>query len=180
MINFITKYKNCPLCKLSQSRIQVVIGRGVVPAPLLITGEAPGEMEDLVGKPFVGRSGKLLDELLKDMGVKENEYYITNTVLCHPPKNRNPEPDEIEVCRPRLIEHINIINPKVILAVGTFAAQTLSNSKEKISQLRKNNELKYENIPLVCTFHPSFSLRAGGKYNNDICFDILRATRWYW
>lgn len=177
---FIEKYSNCRACVLCENRTQVVFGRGTMPAPLLIIGEAPGQDEDKQGKPFVGRSGKLLDRLLKEMDVQDYEFYITNVCLCRPPDNRDPLPEEIEACRQRLSEHVEMIDPKVILALGRFAAQALSGSKEKITQLRTHNGLYYEGIPMVAEFHPSYSLHNGNKFDSDIAQGILKATKYYW
>lgn len=152
------KIKGCTLCSLSKSRTLAVPGTGNPKAKLFIVGEGPGHEEDLQGKPFVGAAGQLLTKILASIGFTREEVFITNIVKCRPPNNRNPLPNEIQSCFPYLIAQIEAIKPKLICALGTFAAQTLLNTDEKISKLRGKFH-DYRGIPLLATFHPAFLLR---------------------
>ncbi|RMF92311.1 MAG: uracil-DNA glycosylase [Candidatus Schekmanbacteria bacterium] len=148
----------CIECRLHKERTNLVFGDGNPEAKIMFVGEAPGRDEDIQGKPFVGRAGKLLTDMIKAMGFKREEVYIANIIKCRPPQNRNPIKDEIEMCEPYLRKQIEIIKPKIIIALGTFAAQTLLKSEEKISQLR-GKFAYYEDIKLLPTYHPAFLLR---------------------
>ena len=128
----------------------------------MFVGEAPGEEEDLQGRPFVGRAGQLLTKIIQAMGFERNEVYIANILKCRPPGNRNPEPDEIATCEPFLIKQTAIIHPAVICALGTFAAQTLLKTDRKISALRGRFH-DYHGIRLMPTFHPAYLLRNPGE-----------------
>jgi uracil-DNA glycosylase len=151
---------DCTRCKLHrQGRRQVVFGVGNPDADLMFVGEAPGEEEDIQGEPFVGRAGQLLTKIIEAMGLTREQVYIANVVKCRPPGNRNPEADEIETCEPFLFRQIDAIQPKVIVALGTFAAQTLLRSKEPISRLRGHVH-RYRGVSLVPTFHPAYLLRS--------------------
>lgn len=152
------KIGNCRRCKLSKGRTHIVFGTGNPGARLLFVGEGPGEEEDRQGKPFVGKAGELLTKMIGAMELTREEVYIANVVKCRPPGNRNPEADEIEACRPFLDEQIAIIDPGVICALGTFAAQTLLDTTTKISALRGRIHTKgrYKIAP---TFHPAYLLR---------------------
>lgn len=149
---------NCHRCKLYKTRTQIVFGVGNPRAELIFVGEAPGRDEDLQGEPFVGEAGQLLTKIIKSMGLKREDVYIANVVKCRPPENRNPEPDEIESCEPFLLRQLEIIKPKIICALGTFAAQTLLRTKEKISALR-GNFYYYHDIKVIPTYHPAYLLR---------------------
>lgn len=126
----------CTRCPLHRTRTQVVFGSGSEYAALVFIGEAPGADEDLQGKPFVGRAGQLLTRLLKEIGIPREEVYITNVVKCRPPNNRNPQPDEIAACEPYLSRQMEVIQPKLICTLGSFAAQTLLKTQQPISRLR--------------------------------------------
>jgi len=158
---------DCTRCKLHGGRTHLVFGTGDPEAELMFVGEAPGEDEDRLGEPFVGKAGQLLTRIIQAMGLQREKVYIANIIKCRPPKNRNPEPDEIETCSPFLRRQIEIIRPKVICALGNFAAQTLLRTEQKISQLRG----RFHALPLelsggatpetkvMPTFHPAYLLR---------------------
>ncbi len=155
------EYKHCTLCALSQTRTQVVFGSGNPEARLLFVGEAPGFDEDRQGKPFVGKAGQLLTKIIEAMKLKREEVYIANCLKCRPPDNRNPLPTEIATCQPILMKQIAIIQPKIICALGKFAAQTLLKTEEPISRLRGRFH-DFSGIPLMPTFHPAYLLRNPG------------------
>jgi DNA polymerase len=125
-------------------------------------GEAPGAEEDAQGVPFVGAAGQLLTRIIEAMGLRRDDVYIANIIKCRPPGNRNPQPDEIASCEPFLIAQLDIIKPKAICALGTFAAQTLLKTKTPISRLRGHWHA-YQDIPLMPTFHPAYLLRNPGE-----------------
>jgi len=150
----------CTACRLSEGRTQVVFGMGDPAAELMFVGEGPGAEEDRQGLPFVGRSGKLLDRLMaEEMGLTRESAYIANVVKCRPPENRNPEPDEIAACEPFLMRQIDAVRPKVIVALGKFAAHTLLRSAIPITRLR-GNWGHYQGVKLMPTFHPAYLLRS--------------------
>jgi DNA polymerase len=150
----------CQRCRLSQSRTQTVFGRGNPAARWLFVGEAPGEQEDLQGLPFVGPAGKLLDNMLAALGLdREQDIYIANVLKCRPPKNRNPQGDEIAACQPYLRQQIALQQPAVIVALGRFAAQTLLDSEASIGSLRGRVH-QYAGVPLVVSYHPAYLLRS--------------------
>ncbi len=165
--------ENCRLCRLCEGRKHIVFGVGSPHAKLMFVGEAPGRDEDLQGEPFVGRAGQLLNKIIEAMGLSRESVYIANVVKCRPPENRNPAPDEISTCEPFLLRQIELIQPKIIVCLGTFAAQTLLMTEEKITSLRgvfqswPNKIVKkhfetplIENSLLVMpTYHPAFLLR---------------------
>ncbi len=148
----------CTRCKLAPKRTNLVYGVGNPAAELMFVGEGPGADEDAQGEPFVGKAGQLLTRMIEAMGYRRDEVYIANVVKCRPPGNRNPEPDEIAACEPFLKAQLAVIKPKLICALGTFAAQTLLRTKEPISRLRGRFHA-YEGIPLLPTFHPAYLLR---------------------
>lgn len=151
--------KGCVKCRLSESRTQVVFGRGSVAADLVIVGEAPGSEEDRTGLPFVGRAGKLLDLLLLSVGFDRESVYICNVLKCRPPSNRDPAADEVATCAPYLHGQLEAIRPSVLLAVGKFAAQMLTGTESGIGQLRGRVH-EYRGVPLVATYHPAYLLRS--------------------
>ncbi len=149
----------CTRCKLSGlGRKQVVFGVGSAEAELVFVGEGPGFEEDKQGVPFVGKAGQLLTKMIGAMGLSRDDVYICNVVKCRPPKNRNPEPDEIATCEPFLVKQLEIIQPKVIVALGKFAAQTLLRSQTPISRMRGQWH-EYNGVKLMPTFHPAYLLR---------------------
>jgi len=152
------KVLKCKKCDLYKSRTNVVLGEGSPNAELMFVGEAPGKDEDLQGKPFVGRAGKLLGKIIEAMGLKREDVYIANILKDRPPDNRNPQEDEIKACIPYLKEQIKIIQPKVICALGTFAAQKLLEEETTISKLRGKFYV-YEGIKFMPTYHPAYLLR---------------------
>jgi len=149
---------DCTRCKLHSGRTHLVYGVGSADATLMFVGEGPGADEDLQGIPFVGRAGQLLTQIIKAMGFERDDVYIANVVKCRPPNNRNPEPDEIEQCEPFLMRQIDVINPRVIVALGKFAAQTLLRTEEPISRLRGRFH-SLGRVDVMPTFHPSYLLR---------------------
>ena len=152
-----TIIKNCKKCKLHETRINTVFGEGSANAKVMIIGEAPGKDEDISGKPFVGRAGKLLTEILSSINLERNDIFITNTVKCRPPENRNPHDDEIKSCSGYLDEQIKLINPKVIVLLGKIAANRILNIDEPISNLRgKKYFIKENNIPIIVFYPPNF------------------------
>ena len=146
----------CKLCSLG--RKQIVFGVGNPNADLMFVGEAPGRDEDIQGVPFVGRAGQKLTQIIEAIGLTRDDVYIANVIKCRPPNNRNPEPDEVEKCEPFLFQQIDTIKPKVIVALGTFAAKSLLKSTDSISRLR-GRVYDYRGAKLVPTFHPAFLLR---------------------
>jgi len=149
----------CTACGLHAVRRNPVFARGNARSRLMIVGEAPGEEEDKTGLPFVGRAGKLLDTLLQAVGFPRDSVYICNVLKCRPPNNRNPLPNEVASCSGFLRSQIDIIAPRVLLAVGKFAAQTLVQSEESIGRLRGQIH-QYNKIPVVVTYHPAYLLRS--------------------
>lgn len=150
----------CTRCKLSRlGRSQVVFGVGNPKAELMFVGEAPGRDEDLQGEPFVGRAGQLLTKIIEAIGLSRDQVYIANVIKCRPPENRNPEPDEVATCEPFLFRQVDVIRPKVIVALGTFAAKALLRTDDPISRLR-GRIYAYRGAKLVPTFHPAFLLRS--------------------
>ena len=150
---------HCTACKLAATRTQGVLGVGDRDADWLVIGEAPGADEDAQGEPFVGQAGKLLDAMLASIGLSRGDnVYITNVLKSRPPGNRNPEPDEVASCRPYLLAQIELIQPKLILALGRFAAQSLLDTDEAIARLRGRVH-RFRNVPLVVTYHPAYLLR---------------------
>jgi uracil-DNA glycosylase family 4 len=148
----------CTRCRLHKGRNNIVMGQGNPNASLMFVGEGPGRDEDIQGLAFVGRAGKLLTKIIEAMGFTREEVFIGNVVKCRPPENRNPENDEIATCIPFLDKQIAAIKPKVIVCLGTFAAQTLLNTDEKISHLR-GKCLDRDGVTIVPTYHPAFCLR---------------------
>jgi uracil-DNA glycosylase len=150
---------DCNRCKLhGLGRKQIVFGVGNPTADLMFVGEAPGADEDEQGEPFVGRAGQLLTKIIEAIGLKREDVYIANVIKCRPPGNRNPEPDEVERCQPFLFRQIDAIKPKVIVALGKFAAQALLQTTEPITRIR-GRQSKYRGATLIPTFHPAYLLR---------------------
>tara|TARA_B100002051_G_scaffold170128_1_gene160830 strand:+ start:3217 stop:3927 length:711 start_codon:yes stop_codon:yes gene_type:complete len=151
--------KNCEKCNLSLTRNKIVFGSGDPNADLLLVGEGPGEEEDSKGKPFVGNAGKLLDKILNAIGfARDDNVFIANIVKCRPPENRNPLASEVEQCTPYLIKQINLIKPKLIVALGKVAGQTLLKQDLLIKDMRKNTYF-FNNIRIIVTYHPAALLR---------------------
>ena len=149
----------CTKCALHQTRTQTVFGVGDENADWMLIGEAPGAEEDRLGDPFVGQAGKLLDSMLAAIGLsRQKNVYIANVLKCRPPGNRNPSPEEVEQCSPHLLQQIELVKPKLILAMGRFAAQTLLKTDASISSLRGRVH-RYAGLPLIVTYHPAYLLR---------------------
>jgi uracil-DNA glycosylase len=165
---------DCPRCKLAtQGRTQVVFGVGNPNADLMFVGEAPGADEDIQGIPFVGKAGQLLTKMILAINFERDQVYIANVIKCRPPGNRNPEPDEIAACEPFLFQQIDAIKPRVIVALGAFAAKTLLRTEEPISRLR-GRVYDFRGAKLIPTFHPSFLLRSPDR-KRDAWEDLKRA-----
>jgi DNA polymerase len=156
-----TAVSTCTACPLHASAKNPVPGEGNASADLMFVGEAPGATEDELGRPFVGAAGQLLDKIIGAIKLSRNDVYICNVLKHRPPGNRNPMPDEVQACSPFLLRQIELIQPKVIVALGTFAAQTLLNTKEGIGKLRGKVH-RYYGVPLVVTYHPAALLRNPG------------------
>ena len=167
----------CNKCRLSQQRTQGVPGQGNTKAWLMVVGEGPGYEEDRQGRPFVGPAGELLTRMLKAIDLNREDVYITNVVKCRPPENRVPREDEVQSCFHFLTEEINSLHPKLLLALGGSAAQTLARSKDRISQLRREN-LSFEGISVKATYHPAFLLR-NPEYKKEAWEDLKEVRRFY-
>ena len=164
----------CTRCKLhTLGRRQVVFGVGNPSADLMFVGEAPGADEDVQGIPFVGRAGQLLTKMIQAINLERDQVYIANVIKCRPPENRNPEPDEVATCEPFLFQQIDAINPKVIVALGSFAAKALLRSNDSISRLR-GRIYDFRGAKLIPTFHPAFLLRSPDR-KRDAWEDLKRA-----
>ena len=162
---------NCTRCELSSSRTNTVFGVGSTEADWLIIGEAPGAEEDRRGEPFVGRAGQLLDQMLFAVGQSRDDVFIANILKCRPPNNRDPKPAEADACREYLERQIELIQPKIILAVGKIAAQNLLGSDDPVGRMRgRPHELG--GIPLIVTYHPAYLLRSPSQKRkswSDLC-----------
>jgi uracil-DNA glycosylase family 4 len=152
----------CQRCPLSNSRKNAVPGEGNRNADLMFVGEAPGRDEDMQGKPFIGRAGQLLTRIIKAMNYERGDVYITNVVKCRPPKNREPNPDEIEACQAYLLEQIDLIDPRVIVTLGNVAAHFFIPSRSGVTALR-GNFYPFNDILVMPTFHPSYLVRNQGN-----------------
>jgi uracil-DNA glycosylase family 4 len=167
--------RGCTLCSLAHGRTNVVFGMGNPDADLMFVGEGPGADEDRQGLPFVGRSGRLLDQLMmEEMGVTRDSCYIGNVVKCRPPGNRDPLPDEIATCRPYLERQLDIIDPRVVVTLGNFASKLLLGTNEGITRLR-GRAFPFRDGVLVPTFHPAAVLRSGGEQLAQMRADLVRA-----
>ena len=155
---FYREIKDCTKCSLSKSRTNLVFGVGNPKADIVLVGEAPGKNEDLQGEPFIGRGGKLLDKILEAINLNRKKVFILNVLKCRPPENRDPKPQEILECEPHLKKQLELINPKLIVALGRIAAMTLLKTKDSLTNMR-NKIHKYEKIDLIVTYHPAALLR---------------------
>ena len=176
---------SCTACGLCRGRTNTVFGSGNQAAHWMIVGEAPGEQEDLRGEPFVGKSGQLLDSMLRALQLTREDdtparqVYIANTLKCRPPANRNPEPGELAQCEPFLIRQIELVRPGIILAMGRFAVQALLCSTEPVGRLRGRVH-RYHGVPLVVTYHPAYLLRNPqdkARAWDDLCLAREAASR---
>jgi DNA polymerase len=168
---------DCQRCPLARGRTTVVFGEGDPDADLLIVGEGPGHDEDIQGRPFVGRSGKLLDRLLdEEIGLARSAVYIANVVKCRPPGNRDPLPDEIEACRPWLTAQVELIAPGVVLTLGNFSTKLLLQTTDGIRKVRgRTYPWGPSGAVLVPTYHPAAALRGGGEVLAEMRADFVRA-----
>ena len=166
--------KGCTRCPLHRTRTNIVLGEGPSHTKLMLIGEAPGREEDLEGRPFVGRAGKLLDQMLKAIDIRRTDVYITNVVKCRPPCNRNPESEEIEACLPYLRKQIMVISPKIICTLGLIAAQTVLGTTEPLSRLRGRVH-QLDHLKVVVTYHPAFLLRFPA--NKRLAFEDLKLLK---
>jgi uracil-DNA glycosylase family 4 len=167
---------DCTRCKLhGQGRKQIVFGVGNPNADLMFVGEAPGADEDIQGIPFVGRAGQLLTKIIEAIGLTRDDVYIANVIKCRPPQNRNPEQDEVDTCEPFLFRQIDLIKPKVIVALGSFAARTLLATLDPISRLR-GRVYSYRGATLIPTFHPAYLLRNPSS-KRDVWEDMKQVRR---
>jgi len=168
----------CRRCRLHESRTQTVFGVGNPDADWMIVGEAPGAEEDRRGEPFVGRAGKLLDEMLRAVGHGRDSVFIANILKCRPPNNRDPQPDESNECRGYLERQIELIQPRIILAVGRIAAQLLLETDTPVGRLRGSRH-QLGDTPLVVTYHPAYLLRSPSQKRkawDDLCLAMRIAT----
>lgn len=167
----------CTLCALAGGRLQVVFGEGDPHASLMVVGEAPGRDEDREGRPFVGRSGRLLDRLLaEEAGLARDEVYIANVVKCRPPGNRDPLPAEVEACRPYLDAQVRLVDPAVVVTLGNFATRSLLGSRLGITALRgRVHPGGPAGAAVVPTFHPAAALRGGAEVLACMRADFVRA-----
>lgn len=161
---------DCTRCQLHKGRRTIVFGAGNPHAELMFVGEAPGADEDAQGVPFVGQAGQLLTKIIAAIGLTRDDVYIANVIKCRPPGNRNPEPVEVATCEPFLFRQVDIIQPKVIVALGTFAAQALLKSTTPISRLRGQVYDFRSGVKLIPTFHPAYLLR--NRNNTDLKRDV--------
>lgn len=167
----------CTACSLSQSRNHTVFGEGPEQADWLLVGEAPGQQEDRQGKPFVGRAGQLLTQMIRALDKTREQMFIANTLKCRPPGNRDPLPEELQACEPYLLKQIELIQPKVILALGRISAQALLKSDQPLGQLR-GQVYQYgpDKIPLIVTYHPAYLLRNPAD-KAEVWSDLLLAHK---
>ena len=177
----------CQACALSQSRTQTVFGIGHIEADWMIVGEAPGEQEDKQGEPFVGRAGELLDRMLEAVGLTRAEapasqqVFIANVLKCRPPANRNPLPQEVAQCEPYLLRQMALVQPRVVLAMGRFAVQSLLKSSEPLGKLRGRVH-QVQGVPVIVTYHPAYLLRSPADKAlawDDLCLarEVLAQAR---
>ena len=165
------RVSGCQRCELAATRTQTVFGAGRPGARWMIVGEAPGAEEDRRGEPFVGRAGKLLDEMLRAVGESRDSVFIANTLKCRPPNNRDPKADEVAACRPYLDRQIELVSPDIVLAVGRIAAQNLLGSDLPLGRLRGQRHQLGE-TPLIVTYHPAYLLRSPSQKRkawDDLC-----------
>jgi len=171
------RVSTCKLCRLCEKRTQTVFGVGDRQADWMLIGEAPGENEDKQGEPFVGQAGKLLDNMLRAVSLTRSEnVYIANVIKCRPPGNRNPEPDEVARCEPYLRRQVALVKPRLIVAMGRFAAQSLLKTEASIASLRGRAH-EYAGVPVIVTYHPAYLLRSlpeKAKAWADLC--LAQAT----
>jgi len=167
---------DCKRCKLHRTRQTLVFGEGSEKAKLMFIGEGPGYDEDVQGRPFVGKAGQLLTKIIQSIHLQREEVYIANIIKCRPPQNRNPEPDEIQSCYPFLMNQIQAIQPRIICALGTFAAQTLLHTDAKITTLR-GRFFDLAGIKVLPTYHPAYLLRSPER-KREVWEDMKQISEW--
>jgi uracil-DNA glycosylase family 4 len=168
--------QGCRRCKLCEGRRTIVFGSGSPRAELVVIGEGPGAEEDAQGLPFVGRAGQLLTKMLESVQLSRDDVYICNAVKCRPPSNRNPEADELQTCAPFLAAQLSVLQPKVVLALGSVAAQALLQTREPIGKLRGRVH-PFGGAVLIPTFHPAFLLRNPGQDYKRMAWDDLKLAK---
>ena len=161
----------CTRCRLAGGRTQVVFGVGDPQADLMFIGEGPGFHEDKQGEPFVGAAGQLLNRMLEEIGLRREDVYINNVVMCRPPGNRDPLPDEIEACTPWLVERLSLIQPAIVVTLGNFATRFVLNKQVAISRVR-GQRFSWHGRTVIPTFHPAAILHGGGESSRQ--FELLR------
>jgi len=173
--SFFLEIQDCQKCALGKSRKNFVFGAGPSNADIMLIGEAPGEEEDRLGVPFVGKAGQLLDKILKAINLDRNQVYIAKILKCRPPSNRTPTNDEIAVCLPYLMKQIDLIRPKFLLALGRVAGQTLLETTQSLAQMR-GTVYNYHGAKLIVTYHPAALLR-DEKYKRPTWEDVKLLRR---
>lgn len=170
--------ETCTACRLAETRTKVVFGVGAPDADLLFVGEAPGRNEDLQGIPFVGAAGRLLDTLMAEVGIDRERSYIANVLKCRPPDNRDPRPDEIDLCKGFLRAQLDLIDPQVVVTLGNFASKLLLKTEVGISRLRGHGYPWWRGKILIPTFHPAAALRSGDRVTEQMRedFRLVRKT----
>lgn len=166
----------CTACALAETRTQVVFGVGAFDADIMFVGEAPGRNEDLQGEPFVGAAGKLLDQLLGEIGIEREDVYIANVLKCRPPGNRDPRPEEIEACKGYLRRQLELVDPRVVMTLGNFATKLLLKRTVGITRLR-GSIYPWWRRQLVPTFHPAAALRGGDRITNQMREDFALVSQ---
>ncbi len=169
--------KDCRLCPLGETRTKFVFGAGNPNADIMLIGEAPGAEEDKAGVPFVGRAGKLLNDILKAINLSRDEIYIANILKCRPPKNRDPKPEERDLCMPYLLKQIDLIKPKMILCLGRIAANTLLGTNESLTKLRERVH-EFHGVTMMATFHPAALLR-NPNWKRPVWEDVQKFRKMY-
>jgi DNA polymerase len=164
----------CVKCRLCEGRTHVVFGEGSPNADILFVGEGPGAEEDRLARPFVGRSGKLLDQMMTEVGLRREDVFIANVVKCRPPENRDPQPDEMDACEPWLLRQIELIQPRMIITLGRFAAHRLTGLDTGITQMR-GCFYRYHDVKLMPMLHPAAVLRNMNHYAQSV-EDLRRAV----
>ena len=174
---FFQSVQDCQKCELARSRKHLVFGDGNSQANLMLVGEAPGREEDLKGEPFVGKAGQLLDKILAAIGFGRDEVYIANILKCRPPQNRDPLPEEVAACLPHLVGQIEIIKPRILIALGRISAQVLLDTSEPMNRIRGTLHTT-RGIPLIATYHPAALLR-NPKWKRLVWEDVQRVRNLY-
>ncbi|MCS6955940.1 MAG: uracil-DNA glycosylase [Candidatus Calescibacterium sp.] len=168
--------RECNKCRLHQFRKNAVPGNGIYNTRIMLIGEAPGRNEDIEGLPFVGQAGKLLEQMLNNIGISRNDIFITNVVKCRPPENRDPLDDEIQTCKPYLFRQIELVNPKLIILVGKYSISTILSINIKISHVKGRTFVK-DGRYIFCTYHPAFILRNYSSYIEEYTYHFEKIKK---